>query len=284
MSGKLIFGLMASVIMTGAWGASSTVTSRDYVDNALATKQVKILSAGTAGTPAGETVITYTASNGQIGERALFTGGTYDSSTDADKLITAAALNGAVSNIPTTETSKLTCMDSSCLLYNIITQTAYGNAGGASPDLNALIGNVGGLGYGYISNDGSSKDNDSTYGLTQNGTFVVDYGDGKKISGKAQCSSQSGTNNDWTWTNPTISSTLPDSSGQYCYCQLDGYTTNGDNWGNMTALSAPWVFFGRENGVASVCANKCVYRCEYNLLYDDSKCLAFRAAVFNSVQ
>ena len=49
MSGKLIFGLMASVIMTCAWGASSTVTSRDYVDNALATKQVKIPSAGTAG-------------------------------------------------------------------------------------------------------------------------------------------------------------------------------------------------------------------------------------------
>jgi hypothetical protein len=141
-----------------------------------------------------------------------------------------------------------------------------------------------GVADAYRRNNGGDSNNASTYGVTQNGTWVVDYGNGKRIRGKSQCSSQVGDNDGRTWTNLTISSTLPDASGDYCYCQLDGYTTNGDNWGNMTALSAPWVFgddysdFGGD-----VCAMACAASCAEYLLRGGAN-LAFRAAVFNSVQ
>ena len=290
MSGKLIFGLMASVIMTCAWGASSTVTSRDYVDNALATKQVKIPSAGTAGATAGETVITYTASNGQIGERALFTGGTYDSSTDADKLITASALNGAVSNIPTTETSKLTCTDGNCLLWNIVTQTAYGIA---PVDLMTLIGaSSAGTDYAARSNSGVDRNgNASTYNLSSSdhNSFAVDYGSGGVIRGHGRCSTREGTNPLSNGTYETISTnftdTLMDEAGQSgafnCYCGLDSYTSLN---GTATVLSGPWVFDNDMDGYVDQCEWACADNCAYHLMDGNAWTLAFRAAVFNSVQ
>lgn len=113
--------------------------------------------------------------------------------------------------------------------------------GTTTVNLTTLIGNVAGVQRAYINPNGSSMWAD-TYGLTQRETWLVDYGDGKRISGKGKCSSQVGDNNN-TWTNPTISSTLPDSSGKYCYCQLDVYTTTGANWGAMESLSAPWVTY-----------------------------------------
>ena len=124
---SLIFGGVLTIIACNAYAVTATVTSRDYVDNALATKQAKIPSAGTAGAPTGDSVITYTASSGTIGERGLYTDSTeYDASADSDKLITASALNTAFTTLPETDTTKLECTDSNCLLWNIVTQTAYG--------------------------------------------------------------------------------------------------------------------------------------------------------------
>ena len=72
--------------------------------------------------------MTYTnvAGGGTIGERGLFTGGTYDASNDADKLITASALNNTFTNLPTTDTTTLQCANQDCTLWTIVDQTAYG--------------------------------------------------------------------------------------------------------------------------------------------------------------
>ena len=115
-----------------SYGAGDkTITSKPYVDTQIATKQLKIPAANTAGVGPGDSVITYTnvAGGGVIGERALFTGGEYNASTDADKMITASALDTAFATLPKTDTSKLVCADSpACTLWTIVDQLAYGNA------------------------------------------------------------------------------------------------------------------------------------------------------------
>ena len=267
-----------------------TVASKAYVDTKIETKQLKIPAAGQPNVGAGETVMTYTSTgNGQIGERGLYSDiSSYNATTDGDKLITASALNDTFTNLPTTPTTKLECANQAdgCTLWTIVDQTAYGISGNGTTtiDLASIMGMSRGTDRAYRSNSGGNSGNASTYGVTQNGTWVVDYGNGKRIRGKSQCSSQVGDNNDGTWTNPTISSTLPDASGGNCYCQLDGYTTNGDNWGNMTALSAPWVFSEDFSDYGDyICASGCAEDC-VNMLSGAADLLQFRAAVFNSVQ
>ena len=283
---SLIFGGVLTIIACNAYAVTATVTSRDYVDNALATKQAKIPSAGTAGAPTGDSVITYTASSGTIGERGLYTDSSeYDASADSDKLITASALNTAFTTLPETETTKLQCTDSNCLLWNIVTQTAYGISGNGTTtiDLMSIIGNVAGIGYTSNDSSGDANDTDGMSNSIISGdpmAFAVDYGVKGMIKGHGRCSSQEGDNNNWTWTNPTVSSTLPDSSGQYCYCTLEGYTPLN---GTMTTLSAPWVF-SDAYGDASVCADDCASFCAGHLWADYPVSLAFRSAVFNSVQ
>ncbi len=126
----LIFVITAITNVTHAEDDMKTVASKAYVDTQIETKQLKIPAANTPGVGAGETVMTYTATgNGQIGERGVFTGGEYDSSNDADKLITASALRDTFTNLPTTGTTKLECANQAdgCSLWTIIDQTAYGN-------------------------------------------------------------------------------------------------------------------------------------------------------------
>ena len=164
-----------------------------------------------------------------------------------------------------------TCEPSAC-------ETGYHvQPGVPDPDLNTIIGTTAGTDSGYISNDGNNTSNQSTYGLSNNGTFAVDYGNKGIITGKAQCSTQAGTNNNWTWSNPTISSSLPYASGKYCYCQLDGYTPSG---GNSQSLSAPWVFNHVYDGN---CPNYCAANCALYLRSDGTNALAFRAAVFGLI-
>ena len=107
-----------------------TAASKAYVDTSVETLQDKIPAANTPGVGAGETVMTYTSTgNGQIGERGIYTGANgYDASTDAEKLITASALNDTFTNLPTTGTTKLECanLNDGCTLWTIVDQTAYG--------------------------------------------------------------------------------------------------------------------------------------------------------------
>ena len=105
-----------------------TTTSVNYVTRQVNTKQPKIPAAGTNASTLGTTVVTYTTTGeGQIGERGIYNGGRY-SASEANKLVTAAALDGAVNNIPTMTTSKLTCANTpDCTLWTIDDQTVYGN-------------------------------------------------------------------------------------------------------------------------------------------------------------
>ena len=71
-----------------------------------------------------------------------------------------------------------------------------------------------------------------------------------------------------------------DSTGQYCYCQMDGFTPTGGTKEIVT--SAPWVF-GGDAGSADGCADICAYGCAYALRNVDVNGLAFRAAVVGSL-
>ena len=106
-----------------------TTTSVNYVTRQVNTKQPKIPAAGTNSNTLGTTVVTYTTTGeGQIGERGIYNGGTY-SASEANKLVTANALNTSVTSIPTITTSKLTCANQAdgCTLWTIDDQTVYGN-------------------------------------------------------------------------------------------------------------------------------------------------------------
>lgn len=134
-------------------------------------------------------------------------------------------------------------------------------------DLNTIIGTVAG--------DDHTKDSSTM-------TFSVDYGDLGSITGRTQCSSQSGIgvwNGASSADEVTTIATLPDSTGQYCYCTLDGYTPVG---GGTQSLSGPWVF-NTNYGNADRCADFCAGVCVGDLQYDGTDNLVFRAAVFGSL-
>ena len=141
--------------------------------------------------------------------------------------------------------------------------------------------------YKSINGNGSnsSAEDLSTYGIAQNGEFVTDYGNKGKIHGHAQCSTRSatnpyrGNNGDYVLQSDGTTTTLPDSSGINCYCQLDSYTTAG---GNTTALSAPWMCDLNYVNAFS-CSNDCAHNCAMRMRATDSSDLAFRAAVFGSI-
>ncbi len=107
-----------------------TVSSKAYVDTSVETRQQKIPAAGTNSANAGTTVVMYTTTgNGTIGERQIYDGTNNYTSGDANKLVTASALKGSVTNLPTMETSKLTCANQSagCTLWTIVDQEVYGD-------------------------------------------------------------------------------------------------------------------------------------------------------------
>jgi hypothetical protein len=128
--------LLVGIIMVGTAYAETTsldrktVSSKAYVDTSVETRQEKIPAAGTNSANAGTTVVMYTTTgNGTIGERGIYDNpANYTAGTDANKLVTASALKGSVTNLPTMETSKLTCANESagCTLWTIVDQQVYG--------------------------------------------------------------------------------------------------------------------------------------------------------------
>ena len=128
MKRTFLFAAIASILSINAYAVSATVTSKDYVDTEVAKKQNTIPAAGTNTGTAGTAVVTYTNTAGTVGERGIYDGsGTYNSTNDANKLATASALNSAINNLPTIETSKLTCYDSpDCTLWTVADQEVYG--------------------------------------------------------------------------------------------------------------------------------------------------------------
>ena len=128
-----VFGLCVFMIGT-AYAETTlldrkTVSSKAYVDTSVETRQQKIPAANPNNTTIGVSVVTYTnTGNGTIGERQIYDGTNNYTSGDANKLVTASALKGSVTNLPTMETSKLTCANESagCTLWTIVDQQVYG--------------------------------------------------------------------------------------------------------------------------------------------------------------
>ena len=129
-----VFGLC--VFMVGIAYAETTsldrktVSSKAYVDTSVETRQEKIPTTNPNNTNIGVSVVMYTeAGDGEIGERQIYDGTNNYTSGDANKLVTASALIGSVTNLPTMETSKLTCANQSagCTLWTIVDQQVYGD-------------------------------------------------------------------------------------------------------------------------------------------------------------
>lgn len=85
----LSIGIMLSVITWGAYADTVTVTSRDYVDNVMNTKQNKIAATS------GDRVVTYSTTAGQIGSRAILDDLSDTTTTDTN-LATAMAADDAI--------------------------------------------------------------------------------------------------------------------------------------------------------------------------------------------
>ena len=133
VEGLFTFGLC--VFMLGTTFADptplerKTVSSKAYVDTEVGTRQPLIPATGTNSANAGTTVVMYTTTgNGTIGERQIYDGTSNYTNNDANKLVTASALRGSVTNLPTMETSKLTCANpDTCSLWTIEDQQVYGD-------------------------------------------------------------------------------------------------------------------------------------------------------------
>ena len=123
----LLVSVVAATVVSGAFAENENiVTSKGYVDSAVGTKQNTIPAADTNSATPGTSVVMYTGTAGTIGERAIYDSTTY-TSNDANKLVTAASLNGTVNNIPTITTSKLTCSNEpDCTLWDLSDQTVLG--------------------------------------------------------------------------------------------------------------------------------------------------------------
>ena len=124
----VITSIVGITAVTGAFATGeNVVASKAYAD----TKQVKIPATGTNAATPGTTVVTYTGTAGTIGERGIYDGsGNYNSTNDANKLATAGMVKGAISAIPTVETSKLVCANNpDCTLWTIQDQTVHGSSG-----------------------------------------------------------------------------------------------------------------------------------------------------------
>ena len=148
------------------------------------------------------------------------------------------------------------------------------------------IGTGAGTSYGYVNNAGEQKEQATAFGISDKNTWALDYGNKGIIKGHGRCSTR-GVVNPWYNNNKTFESdhfvsNLTDETGvgRYCYCQLDSYTPSG---GTMQAVSSLWVFSGGYEE-ADGCANGCASSCALNLRYTSSGSLAFRAAMFDSVQ
>ena len=158
----------------------------------------------------------------------------------------------------------------------------------STPDLATIIGNTTGTDTGFQSIDGNEAWNADIYGTTHNGEFVVDYGNTGKLHGYAKCST-TGVANPWFDNNSNTfesdhfkqSNELSATSGKYCWCMLDGYTPLN---GSMQSLSSPWVF-SSEWADASECESSCANDCSVDSLsYNFPESLAFRAAIFGTIQ
>ena len=289
---KVLLFLSATVLMICPSFASvdSIITTKGYVDTEIETKQLKIPAAGAPNVGIGDSVITYTNTDGSLGERGVYTGANdYDATSDSDKLITASALNSAFTTLPALETNRLTCANpGTCNLWAITPQTAYGRAAAPAIDLSAL-GNTNGTAACMASLSGSGEgaqyDSGCITALTNYGEWgvVFPYNDSAiQVSGISACSTvyenimsgriptnQSGVQSDYESNTATVPNSNP--VGGNCYCKMTDPTTAAARWVFVHSFSSQDV---------SVCANECVDRCAASVMMVP----LFRANIFGVQQ
>ncbi len=146
MSKKPLFiGAIASIIAINSVFADTTVTSKTYVDT---TRQATIPATGTNASTPGSTVVTYTGTAGQIGERGIVEPSVdYADMPDANKLVTMGQMSEfahsvfdniedlgnqieQVTNLPETTVTYKTCyqeVNGDCILWNLTDKDVYGN-------------------------------------------------------------------------------------------------------------------------------------------------------------
>ena len=100
---------------------------------------------------------------------------------------------------------------------------------------------------------------DST-GMT-NGTVEYAWNDGAKIHMRTSCNSTIGDTEE-TRPNSTFS---PSSTGQYCWCNMDSYTTNSGT--TVATTDTNWVFISNYD---TTCTDKCAREC-YNAFHTKPK-------------
>ncbi|MFQ6777975.1 MAG: InlB B-repeat-containing protein, partial [Alphaproteobacteria bacterium] len=138
-----------------------------------------------------------------------------------------------------------------------------------------------GTGYAAKGNDGNEVFTDgnktaSDYNLTQNGSWGTSFSYGD-ITGISSCNGTAGNHNSLKWDNDSSNWTRPgdtftqDSTGQYCWCKITGYTPTG---GTLQSLSSSWVFLSATNDCAYYCAFACA-----DFLQNDA---GFRPALLES--
>lgn len=99
-------------------GTQSTTDTTHALTNAATTtalngKQATIPATGTNSATAGTTVITYTGTAGQIGERGIYSdASSYTAGTDANKLVAASALNTVQTAVTALQNCTHTCASS----------------------------------------------------------------------------------------------------------------------------------------------------------------------------
>lgn len=233
--------------------------------------------------------ITYTAGQGGVGADQTQTV-TFGDTFTTKPANTFSKPNATFAGWQSVETSSSWTQPNTTYTYDIngdITMRALwtcdnGYSLNSVPDLKVLIGETYGTDYGYVNhsgifdNDGSNA-TQAGLGISNADTWSVIYDDNKgKITGKAICSTQPGTN-DWDGNATTATNVTGDfTNGYQCWCQIDSYAPNS---GSATALSAPWVFYS-DLSSASNCADSCAFGCVRAL---QGYAISFRDAVFGSL-
>ena len=130
----------------------------------------------------------------------------------------------------------------------------------------------------------SSEFNANIYGLTENNTWVVEWGSGEIVYGRAKCSALSGDTNNGTYENDSSNwmateTQLTSASGdaKYCWCKMTSYTPSGGNQCNIAVSS--WVYINNYT-YAFTCAGDCAVDCADYGMYDPG----FRRALFGVSQ
>lgn len=175
------------------------------------------------------------------------------------------------------------CSAKSCVAGWILkpSLTLYDATSSNSGVNNAYISNTGEY-FEQTWGDNESKDL-SFYGITEKNTFAIEYNGLGMVTGRASCSTRSGTHNDNTWTDPTKFEVLPDETGQegaqYCYCQVDGYDHTDET---RYPVLTPWVYLenaGSSESCADICVSSCMNVLRRRYGYED----LFRKAVYKDV-